>query len=290
MKLIITLTAFFLCTICSYAQQNYNNAQQYYESEANEAAKIGSAINSFHWDTLSGKIPVLYSKNYKVRAKTLQSMVENCAEFYEPKFPKIKFDLYIMVLTKEDWYKIHLNELSSYGMPNYIPEINKLFIAADKKAVGKLFGETDNTSGTHLSKFDCIALHELGHAFLQNFNKLYTGKLWADEFLASYFAICFFEEHKNYPGLPQVGESGYQPKYKTLADFERLYDKVGAQNYGWYQGQFQNLGYKLYPKFKTELLTKFIDNYSANGKKLDPLVLLQQLAPEKTNQWLKEME
>ncbi|MEO9023347.1 MAG: hypothetical protein ABI290_14535, partial [Ginsengibacter sp.] len=139
-------------------------------------------------------------------------------------------------------------------------------------------------------KFDCIALHELGHAFLQKFNKLYTGKLWADEFLASYFAICFFEEHKNYRGLPQVGESGYQPKYKTLADFERLYDQVGAQNYGWYQGQFQNLGYELYPKFKTELLTKFIDNYSADGKKLAPLVLLQQLAPEITNQWLKGME
>jgi hypothetical protein len=53
MKLIITITAFLLCNMCSYGQQ-------YYESEAKAAAQIGSAIRSFHWDTLTGKIPVLY--------------------------------------------------------------------------------------------------------------------------------------------------------------------------------------------------------------------------------------
>ena len=142
----------------------------------------------------------------------------------------------------------------------------------------------------HLSEFDCIALHELGHIFLQTFNHTFTGKLWKDEFLASYLAFCFLKEHKNYPALPQVGEFNYQPKYKTLVDFEQQYNKVGARNYGWYQGQFQNLGYELYPKFKTDLIKKFIANYSATGKKLDPLVLLQQLAPEITNQWIKEMK
>ena len=142
----------------------------------------------------------------------------------------------------------------------------------------------------HLSEFDCIALHELGHIFLQTFNHTFTGKLWKDEFLASYLAFCFLKEHKNYPALPQAGEFNYQPKYKTLVDFERLYNKVGDRNYGWYQAQFQNLGYELYPKFKTDLIKKFIANYSANGKKLDPLVLLQQLAPEITNQWIKEMK
>lgn len=90
--------------------------------------------------------------------------------------------------------------------------------------------------------------------------------------------------------MPQVGETGYQPKYKTLADFERLYSNVGAPNYGWYQGRFQELGYQLYSKFKTDLIKKFIGNYSVNGKHLDPLILLQQLAPEITNQWLKEMK
>lgn len=217
-------------------------------------------------------------------------MVEECAEFYKPFIPKIKFDLYIMVLTQKDWNKIHLTALSNYGMPNYIPEIRKLFAAADKKAVGELFGEADNTPDSHLSKYDCIALHELGHAFLQTFNKLYTGKLWADEFLASYFAICFFEQQKNYPGLPQVGEKGYTPKYKSLTDFEHLYSNVGDENYGWYQSQFQNLGYELYPKFKTRLIKEFINNASPAGKSLNPEMLLQRLAPGIMNKWLKKMK
>lgn len=289
MKLIIT-TAFLLCTFGSYAQENYNSVQQYYDFEAKTAVEINLATQTLHLDTLHGKVTTLYSKDYKVRAKTIQALVEECVAYYSAKFPEAKFNLVIMILNRDDWYLIHLEKLSDYGMPNCIPEIGKLFIAADKKAVGELFGETDTTSDTHLSRFDAIALHELGHLFLQSSNHLYTGKLWADEFLASYFATCFLKEHPNYPLLPQVGETGYNPSHKTLADFEGLYDKVGARNYGWYQGQFQNLGYELYPKFKTDLIKKFIANYSAGGKKLDPLVLLQQLAPEITNQWLKEMK
>ncbi|HRQ51363.1 MAG TPA: hypothetical protein PLR74_12545, partial [Agriterribacter sp.] len=195
-----------------------------------------------------------------------------------------------MVLNRDDWYRIHLEKLSSYGMPNCIPEIGKLFIAANKKAVGELFGETDTTSDTHLSRFDVIALHELGHAFLQRSNHLYTGKLWTDEFLASYFATCFLKKHKNYPLLPQVGQTGYHPPHKALTDFERLYDKVGARNYGWYQGQFQNLGYELYPKYKTRLIKIFIDNYSKSGKKLPPLMLLKQLEPKIVGRWEQEMD
>lgn len=285
MKQIITFIIACLCTIYACAQ----NAQSYYTNEAKIAAQIDSAIRLYHWDTLPGKIPVLYSKNYKVRAETIQKLVEKCAAFYTSKFRDTKFDIQIMVLTHDDWYKIHLERESDYGMPNCIPEIGKLFIAADKKAVGELFGETDTTSDTHLSRFDVIALHELGHAFLQRCHHLYTGKLWTDEFLASYFATCFLKEHKNYPLLPQVGETGYHPPHRTLTDFERLYADVGARNYGWYQGQFQNLGYKFYPKYKTELLEKFIDNYSADGQKLEPLALLQQLEPGIMNQWLKKM-
>ncbi|HRP43283.1 MAG TPA: hypothetical protein PLU27_00805 [Ginsengibacter sp.] len=290
MKSIILFTALMLFAIGGFAQQQFAGAKGYYRFEAKEAARIGSAINTAHWDTLPGKIQALYSKSYKVRAKTIQSLVEECAAYYKQKFPAVKFDLEILVLNQKDWNQIGLNPIANYGMPNCLPEIKKLFIAADKQAVGELFGETDHTGDTHLSRFDCIALHELGHSFLQTSNKLYTGRLWADEFLASYFAICFFEQHKNYPGLPQVGETGYTPKYKTLADFERLYSNVGDQNYGWYQAQFQNLGYLLYPKFKTELIKKFIENNSAKGKKLSPIDLLKRLAPETMNQWLKEME
>ena len=284
MKLIITTALFLLCTICS-------DAQQYYTFEAKEAARIDSGIHSLSWDTLHGKIPVLYSKNYKVRAKTIQAMEEKCAAFYEQKFPGTKFNLQVMIPDQNAWHKIHLDEYMPYGMPTFIYSISKIFIGADKQAVGKLLGgHADSTSDGVISPFDVIALHELGHIFLQSSKNIFTGKKWADEFLASYFKICFTKENKEYHDFPGNKKPGRQPKYRTLEDFERLYVNVGVANYGWYQGKFQELGERLYPKFKTELLTKFIDNYSADGKKPDPLVLLQQLAPEITNQWLKEMK
>lgn len=229
MKIISIFATFIFLSTGGYAQQ-FHNSETYYEFEAKEAAQINASTKLLQCDTLQGKITALYSKGYEVRAKTIQSLIEECVAFYKQKFPTDKFDLEIMVLNQKDWNQIGLNPLADYGMPDCLPEIKKIFIAADKNAVGKLFGETDNTGDTHLSRFDCIALHELGHSFLQTSNKLYTGRLWTDEFLASYFAICFFEQNKNYPGLPQVGEKGYTPQYRTLTDFERLYSGVGARN------------------------------------------------------------
>lgn len=291
-KLSFNIIVFFLILLSvTYGYGQQVSVNQIANLNADLSAKLDSSIGTLHLDTLHGKIPALFSKGSKIRAKTIQSLVEKCAEFYQPKFPETKFDLRIMILNQDDWDKTYLDEDGSpYGMPTAFSGINKLFIAADKKAVDKLFGVNENGVDNVLSKFDCVALHELGHIFLKRYNDTHTKKKWADEFLASYFALCFFQQHKSYPGLPGTGESGYQPKYKTLADFERLYSTVGAPNYAWYQGKFQELGERLYPKFKVELIKKFIANYSANGKKLDPLVLLQQLSPEITNQWIKEMK
>lgn len=286
MKSITTIVAILLCAISGFAQQQFISAQNYYDLENKEALRINAAISNFHWNTLPGKIPVIYSKGYLVRAQTLRNLVEQCIAFYQPIFSKTQFDLSMVILDSSDRHKIHLDGAG----PSSLPEINKLFIGAEKQMVAKGYGEVDNSADDQISRFDCTALHELGHIFLQSFNNTFTGNLWADEFLASYFAICFFEQHKIYPGLPQVGETGYTPKYKTLTDFERLYFTVGGPNYGWYQAQFQNLGYELYPKLKTSLINKFIENASSDGKKIDPLDLLKQLAPATMNQWLKRME
>ncbi|MCZ2458320.1 MAG: hypothetical protein LC128_01725 [Chitinophagales bacterium] len=284
MKSIITLAAILITAANTYAQRPYSDSERIHDHNIEEG------ITTLQLQTLAGKVPILYSKGYLVRAKAIQSIMQQCVAFYEKKFSGAPFDFQIFLLNYNDWQKANLSELVSYGMSDAEPLINKIFMAADKKAVGKLFGETDNSPDSVLSDFDCIALHELGHIFLIRYNHTNLYKMWANEFLASYFAICFFEQNKNYPGLPQVGETGYTPKYRTLADFEGLYTNVGAQNYGWYQAQFQNLGYELYPKFKTRLIKEFINNASPSGKKLDPQVLLQHLAPEIMNQWLKGME
>jgi hypothetical protein len=270
--------------IYTYGQRPYS------DSERIEDNRIEAGVISLDFDTLKGRVPILYSQGYIVRATAIQSMMEHCALFYEKKFPDIRFDFEVFLLNHNDWRQSNIGEYSPYGMPDAEPLINKIFMGTDKKAVGELFGETDNLPDSMLSDFDCIGLHELGHIFLERYNHTYLYKMWVDEFLASYFAICFFERYKNYPQLPQVGEYSYTPKYKTLADFERLYTNVGARNYGWYQGQFQNLGYALYPTFKTRLLRIFIANNGSTGHRLPALVLLKKLAPNIMERWLKEMQ
>ena len=54
--------------------------------------------------------------------------------------------------------------------------------------------------------------------------------------------------------------------------------------------KFQQLSDRLYPKFKIDLIREISDNYSVGGKKSQFLALLKQLAPDITDQWLKEMK
>lgn len=292
MKFKITIITFFLL----YALRSYE--QQVSDTSASRVKvmpdKFDTLLTTLQLDTLNGKIKTIYSKGYELRAKTIQSLVEKCSGFYEEKFPEIKFTVQLMILDKKDWSKLEVTV--PYGMPSsFIPK-DKLLIAADKKAAGELFGQTDTLPDEILSDFDDIALHELGHNFFIKLTNTDTKRRWANEFLASYFAMCYLEESKSKKGLLQLDQhnsqpqSNFQPQYKTLEDFEQLYVQVGPQNFGWYHGKFQKLGIMLYPKFKIDLIRKFIDNYSAKGKNLDPLILLKQMAPEITNQWLEEMK
>jgi hypothetical protein len=250
--------------------------------------RFDTLLTTFQLDTLNGRIKTIYTKGYELRAKTMQSLVEKCSEFYEQKFPDLKFTVQLLLLNKSDWNKLEIG--LPYGMPNSLTTRDKLMIAADKNAVGKLFGGADTLADNILSDFDYIALHELGHNFLMRQRKTDAKQNWANEFLASYFAICYIKESKIPAGLPQKDQTNFKPQHKTLKDFEDLYLQVGPENYAWYQGKFQELGYRLYPKYKIDLIRTFIENYSISGKHLDPIDLLRQLAPEITNQWLEEMK
>ena len=173
MKLIITFTAFLLCTICSYGQQMPDSVASLQAKQARIDSDIVSSTTTLQLDTLHGKIPVLYTKGFTVRAKAIYAMVEKCAAFYEHKFPDTKFDSKIMILNLADWHKSHLYKYEPYGSIAAWPLIGRIFIASDKKAVGKYFGQKNNLPDSVLSVFDCIALHELGHIFITRANHIH---------------------------------------------------------------------------------------------------------------------
>jgi hypothetical protein len=274
------LFSFLLFTTYSYCQQQ--------SSPFVQSTSFDSVVKQLPVDTLNGKIKAIHSRNYGLRAGTLQQLVESCAKYYEKKFTHTKFTVQLMVLNQKDWEALDI--FIPYGLPTNLNAENTILIATDKKYVGELFGKSDTLPDDVLSEFDYVCLHELGHHFFEVMHKINTGKSWANEFLASYFAICYIHATKSKTGLPDFSMSEYQPQYKTLEDFEKLYIGVGPPNYAWYQQKFIELGEKLYSKFRLKLIQQFLQNYSSKEKNIDPQELLNQLAPEIMEKWLNEMK
>jgi hypothetical protein len=283
--LFFTALLFLLCTSLGFSQ-----ARQ--DSSSMLLLQYNKLLSELPLDTLYGEISALYTQGYQVRAKTVLSLLKNCSSYYDQQFPDVVFNPQVLILDSVAWLKIANaipNSLGVYGLPDAEPAVNKIFIAAEKKSVARLVGMEDFLPDSILSPFDYIALHELGHIFLHTYEHTNTHKKWADEFLASYFALCYLKQLNDSLGLPQVDETGWQPKFKTLASFEQLYEDVGPRNYAWYQGQFQKLATELYPRFNVQLLKIFIAKYSSSDAPTDPLNLLIQIAPDITNQWLTGM-
>ncbi len=250
---------------------------------------IDSILSSEQLGKLEGEPFTYYSMGYEVRAKAIHQLISDCILFYEAKFPDEKFNVSLYLLNKSDWEKAPFDE--PYGMPFYNRHNIIMVVAAEKNALRRLTGLPDDPvkSDSILSTLDYQPVHELGYYFFFTLNNIYKEK-WLNEFLATYFLICFIKEKNLVPELENELKADYPVAHKTLDDFQKLYGGVGPANYHWYQCKFAQLGYKLYPKFKIELIRKVIENYSPGGKNLDGISLLKSLAPETMNEWLKEMQ
>jgi hypothetical protein len=90
---------------------------------------------------------------------------------------------------------------------------------------------------------DIVGLHEFGHAYTRRFG-ISPPNLWFDELLATYFAHAFLVARQPalapmFGGVLQAYLDAVEPAHRSLADFERLYFRVGSGNYVWYQAHFQ---------------------------------------------------
>ncbi len=247
---------------------------QYQDSLLQNKKAIDSILLTEHLSKLPGNPQSFYSDGYSIRAKALQQLVFNCSKFYEDQFPGKTFNVSIYVLNKSDWERPPFGV--PYGLPDYLPENKLEIIGADKNALAHISGKPDDPvkSDSAVSGYDYVALHELGHYFFITLNNLRTEK-WFDEFLANYFLICYVYENNIGFDIKNFFMPEGNPPHKTLKDFNKLYDTVGPVNYDWYQKEFIQLGIQLYPELKLKFIKKVIENYSANGKHLNPLNLLK---------------
>lgn len=202
------------------------------------------------------RIRVYYSPGYEKRALELRAMIEDAMQFYERKL-QIKEEINLAVLTPEQWRQVGLQV--PYGVPNvsnpprviFLPamtnnattEANLSLKSKVSRQTLKMIESSGFTYDEGASKsVDLLGLHELGHVYSAAYG-INAANKWLDEFLATYFAYAYLRQR--HPKLARLWEGvshayldGIEPKHTGLEDFERLYFRVGLDNYGWYQAKF----------------------------------------------------
>jgi hypothetical protein len=261
---------------------------QYQDNVTQDKQAIDALLLGEHLDSLPGDPKTYYSAGYETRARALQKLTRECIDFFQTEFPGPRFDVPLYVLDKNDWNEKLFG--APYAMPNYLPTNNLIVIGAEKNGLARLSGQPDDPvkSDSVVSGYDYVAVHEVGHYFFITLNNVRTPEHWVDEFLADYFLICYVKGNKVDLDLDKMALPKDQP-HRTLDDFEKLYDKVGPQNYDWYQKEFIRFGLMLYPQFKTKLIKEMIANYSPKGDHTDAATLLKTLVPDTMEAWQKEM-
>ena len=132
-----------------------------------------------------------------------------------------------------------------------------------------------------------IGYHELGHGYTQGYG-IRPHTRWFNEFLATYMAYAFL--HRMRPPLARGWEAMMQakleapaPTHTSLADFDRLYIRVGPENYNWYQSAFAMMAAEVFQAHGLGFLARVREAFPAGeGPALDSdavLARLEQIHP-----------
>lgn len=252
--------------------------------------KVQNLNNPF----IANKIKVYYSPGYEKRALELRGMIEDAMKFYERKL-KVREEVNLAVLSPEQWKQVGLQV--PYGVPNAGRHIVILPALTDNATTEAMLKLKAGTSAATLEKIkasgftfeegavksvDLLGLHELGHLYTLAYG-INPANKWLNEFLATYFAYSYLSQ--KHPKLARLWEAmsdayvdAIQPKYTSLADFERLYFGVGLDNYGWYQAKLLLKGAQLHKENNLKFLSEVRKAFPQSEKEPIPLeVALERL-------------
>ena len=229
---------------------------------------------------LTNPIPVYYSDGARTRAERLQADIRDMNDFFQDRLG-IQAGVALAVLDSNDWRRVNP---VPFGLPSvmgtppvvFMPSHSGGFafqmMMARKEAIPAedLESYLESGRGTFEAAaddfVDFIAFHELGHVLGEVYG-IDPGCHWLDEFVASYFAYTFIAERR--PETKRViallgRPSKARPKNTTLADFERLYNRV--DDYGWYQGMFEIRVQELYLQAGLQFLKELQRQFPRAGE------------------------
>ena len=237
---------------------------------------IDSLLLTRKTDSLDGSVKTYYSPGNKKIATELQQLVSDAILYYENKY-KIKFNLQMIVLDSGQWFK----EISPYGFVFYdgthwlvlntgmnyknfksvygFNSISHQFDSSFKK--NKITAEE-----VIYSRLKFLSLHELGHYFIDNLSNAQSPNVWANEFIAWYFANEYMTKYhpeikKGFDVFCHTVSSFYPVEHTTLDDFNELYAKIKIGNFAWYHSRFYFLADTLYKCAGDSYLQTFETNF-----------------------------
>lgn len=225
------------------------------QSESKELS-LSKRVQNLSLDSTTLGEVVYYSKNYLGRAEKVSELIKRANIFYFDSLG-INAEVEIALLDTVDY------NIVSPNVPYGLPFVNRglIFLPADT-SIGAVKGMYSPFAETASEKIilnledagyeynealnqmvDLIGLHELGHVL----NDLYgidSRQAWFDEFMASYFGYAYMQTQDTTLGIiwdniTNAGFEEYNPNYKSLDDFNKLYIGVGVGNYCWFQNAFQ---------------------------------------------------
>ncbi len=204
-----------------------------------------------------GRLTAWFPPALQARAEALGGLVGDAAAFFHEQLA-IDGQLHLAVLSREHWAA--LIPWQPYGIPGVAGRPPVVFMPAgdDGLAAEDALALQPRVAPSTLQALaaagfgyesasrryvDLVGLHELGHAYARRYG-IWANCRWLDELVATYFAYAYLRPRRPalaalWDGVLQAYVDAVRPTHRSLEDFDRLYFGVGAQNYVWYQAQFQ---------------------------------------------------
>jgi hypothetical protein len=198
-------------------------------------------------------------------------------------------DVQLLVLTEGDWAGRSGHPV--YGMPNSLRdtlvvagEANQFWLAfvdmldpepqLELRAAYR--GADDEIDLAPF--FDLLAVHELAHTFEVaggvRFPRLWLREFFCNVCLHAYVAAAEPEAMAALTAFPRLVAQvpGDRLSYRTIADFERIYDDMPGPNYGWFQCRLHVAAGRLVESAGPQSVRKLFDAYRVDDAELSALL------------------
>jgi hypothetical protein len=275
-----------------------------------QTTKLDSIISSKQLQILNGPVETYYSSKCKIRATETQAILQKLADQYFTN-SKTPFNLKLAVLDSTQWsgffvpygfFFINQNWIVIPGDLDFQKSSRILGFTAQKEIIiKKLKKESKNPESLFTDAlYSFCVVHELGHYYTRNVLNAAAPDKWTNEMIASYFTTDYLFKNdkkllKAFSIITSTYYKEYNPKYKTITDFDTKYSGVGIENYFWYNCAFQQIIEEIYTKYKGEFLSTFAKTFPriSPAKKYtqeELLKILDSLTDGITTKWVKLIE